>query len=294
MLVRDGRRPKINCIAGCKQRGKVMGCFPWVVSAGQLASTPYGVARKYAALRAFVLFSLLALGGTASAAVVSYAGPTYGVTTYDYCGNSSCQYVNPLPNIANYDYWFPDQGYSLAVSVTSPASESGVGMRLEGTNATTYDDSIISYTGRIYTFQVDEPIFFNALNGSSFVRTSSVSYDSGFTAGWRLCAGATSQTMCAASATSGLSWESPITPGNGTFTSAGPYVQLAPGTYSVWAYLGHSYPQGGPEFGGSPLESTTGTFNVNVSLSSVPIPAAAWLFGSALGLLGWFRRRLAA
>jgi len=30
---------------------------------------------------------------------------------------------------------------------------------------------------------------------------------------------------------------------------------------------------------------------VSVSFSAVPIPAAAWLFGSALGILGWMRRR---
>ena len=32
----------------------------------------------------------------------------------------------------------------------------------------------------------------------------------------------------------------------------------------------------------------------NISLNVVPIPAAVWLFGSALGLLGWLRRERAA
>ncbi len=29
----------------------------------------------------------------------------------------------------------------------------------------------------------------------------------------------------------------------------------------------------------------------NITLQAVPVPAAVWLFGSGLGLLGWFRRR---
>ena len=29
----------------------------------------------------------------------------------------------------------------------------------------------------------------------------------------------------------------------------------------------------------------------NISVNIVPIPAAVWLFGSALGLLGWARQR---
>jgi len=31
--------------------------------------------------------------------------------------------------------------------------------------------------------------------------------------------------------------------------------------------------------------------NLEVSVSVIPVPAAVWLFGSALGLLGWMRRR---
>lgn len=42
--------------------------------------------------------------------------------------------------------------------------------------------------------------------------------------------------------------------------------------------------------GGAP-GSVANIFYDNVSVEVIPIPAAAWLFGSALGLLGWLRRR---
>ena len=50
--------------------------------------------------------------------------------------------------------------------------------------------------------------------------------------------------------------------------------------------------------GGDSLQLQTQTGNnsiykVNLTTAAVPVPAAVWLFGSALGLLGWMRRRVA-
>jgi hypothetical protein len=46
--------------------------------------------------------------------------------------------------------------------------------------------------------------------------------------------------------------------------------------------IGNGLPLGVPNTGGEAMK-----FQV------VPVPATAWLFGSALGLLGWARRRAA-
>jgi hypothetical protein len=35
----------------------------------------------------------------------------------------------------------------------------------------------------------------------------------------------------------------------------------------------------------------SGTDVLTATVAAVPIPAAVWLFGSGLGLLGWFRKR---
>jgi hypothetical protein len=40
--------------------------------------------------------------------------------------------------------------------------------------------------------------------------------------------------------------------------------------------------------------SVFGTWQSNASLTVVPVPAAAWLFGSALAMTGWLRRKSAA
>jgi hypothetical protein len=66
-----------------------------------------------------------------------------------------------------------------------------------------------------------------------------------------------------------------------TFTLISGTDGLTPG--DVFS-IGNGLPLGVPNTGGEAMK-----FSVNV----IPVPAAAWLFGSALGLLGWMRRRTA-
>ena len=46
-------------------------------------------------------------------------------------------------------------------------------------------------------------------------------------------------------------------------------------------------------FGAVNIAEAGSTIRLDVQFSPVPIPAAAWLFGSTLGLLGWMRRKTA-
>ncbi len=43
--------------------------------------------------------------------------------------------------------------------------------------------------------------------------------------------------------------------------------------------------------GGTPMDSNVDAIALFTQTSTVPIPAAIWLFGSAVGLLGWMRRK---
>ncbi|MGI9341666.1 MAG: VPLPA-CTERM sorting domain-containing protein [Gammaproteobacteria bacterium] len=62
---------------------------------------------------------------------------------------------------------------------------------------------------------------------------------------------------------------------------------IAPaGTAEVQAFLLHIQT-------GDPCCSGGSLFWDDVSLTAVPVPAAVWLFGSALGILGWMRRKTA-
>jgi hypothetical protein len=65
--------------------------------------------------------------------------------------------------------------------------------------------------------------------------------------------------------------------------SFGDLGTLAAGTYD-FGFLVDT-----PDYGGGLLEDGQIAFS-----AAVPIPAAVWLFGSGLGLLGWFRRRQTA
>ncbi len=71
---------------------------------------------------------------------------------------------------------------------------------------------------------------------------------------------------------------------NSTLTNSGGVASISPGSYE---YESRSYgpsPEGG---------YTLWTDNiVSGTVSAVPIPAAVWLFGSGLGLLGFVRRRV--
>jgi hypothetical protein len=68
----------------------------------------------------------------------------------------------------------------------------------------------------------------------------------------------------------------------GSFSGTG---YLEAGTYDLWA---------GSSIGSGGASSASSGSSLSASYSAVPVPAAVWLFGSGLGLLGWFRGRQSA
>jgi hypothetical protein len=58
----------------------------------------------------------------------------------------------------------------------------------------------------------------------------------------------------------------------------------------VWSQAGLSQLDGTSD--GNTINNAVAAIRVNSNV--VPIPAAVWLFGSGLGLLGWLRRRTTA
>lgn len=78
-------------------------------------------------------------------------------------------------------------------------------------------------------------------------------------------------------------WSVVLAPGVGSITVFNPDLQLAAGTYVL-------------ELRGTVTGSSGGSYSgvLNLAPSPVPVPAAAWLFVSALGGLASLRRRIAA
>lgn len=65
-------------------------------------------------------------------------------------------------------------------------------------------------------------------------------------------------------------------------------VQLLDDAFDLnWAFEGDFYD------GSAPLNDSVTFGSIEVTVTPIPVPAAVWLFGSALGLLGWMRRKKA-
>jgi hypothetical protein len=83
---------------------------------------------------------------------------------------------------------------------------------------------------------------------------------------------------------------SPLDPFNpATLAGATQTLLAAPDPNAI--LLGVSVSYAGPVLDGAPLDNDQSLDFENVAITIVPVPAAVWLFGSGLALLGWVRRR---
>lgn len=75
-----------------------------------------------------------------------------------------------------------------------------------------------------------------------------------------------------------------------TFGSNNLYASSATGTYGV-SLGGNVWKLNGESFDALTFETSNLYASNGLSNAVVPIPPAVWLFGPALGLMGWVRRK---
>ncbi len=76
--------------------------------------------------------------------------------------------------------------------------------------------------------------------------------------------------------------------------AAGGGCDAVDGAFNLWTVLSYTGPSGTLIVSNGIPIAAAGTSYLTFSVAAVPVPAAVWLFGSALGLLGWMRRRAGA
>jgi len=121
-------------------------------------------------------------------------------------------------------------------------------------------------------------------NFLSFVNGTSVAANFDVDASGNILSG--QMTLRATGATSGATMDAVINVGPSAIAPVAPdspLTQIAAGEWEA------NLPDVATNTPGAFVAAGTGSF-----ASVVPVPAAAWLFGSALGLMGWIRRRVAA
>lgn len=148
--------------------------------------------------------------------------------------------------------------------------------RTGGTGPTDAQTSISTGTDIASGFKADADGWFDILLDFAMAPPSA-RFQAGETLEYEITGAATASALVASSFNF-LSFPDPVDP-NGPFLAAAKVLDT--GSDTVFCQLP----------GGEPGEQGNGQCSDWIAPTPIPVPAAVWLFGSALGLLGWMRRR---